>query len=221
MLNAALIRERRLEMGMSVPQLAAMLGRSTTVVEGLERGTNHGKQTLALLATLADALAMNLTDLFELTEAKPPAPDDIRLEAALAATGTGLSAETVAHALGWSLPRTHQAIKALRDRLGATGQQLRQNAGKYRLVYNRGKISTDELRRLERRRVTTLGLRQQEAQVLLAVLRGQATSSWHRNKGASSQINIARLERLGYAEHGASTWHLTEAVTYSLGLLRA
>lgn len=70
LLNAALIRERRLELGLSERRLAALMGPSVsqTIIRSLEAGTNHGDLTLGDLNRLADLLSLNLADLLTTPE---------------------------------------------------------------------------------------------------------------------------------------------------------
>jgi len=220
-LNASLIRSRRLEFGLSRPTLARSLNVSTTTISGLEAGTNHRDQTLDLVDRHARALSVPCSALLEeAAESLEPTQDDVRLEAALVAIARPLSAKDLALSLGWTLPRVTETLDDLRRRLTTTGQRLRLQAGKHGLTYAREEISNEDLQSLERRRVSTSKLSKAEARTLVSLIAGEITPRWLSNSTPHRHTTAHRLLRLGYAEEREGTLHISEAVALGLGLRR-
>lgn len=220
-LDAKLIRERRLQQHLTRPQLARKLGVSTTVVDGLEAGSNHGEQTLALLDRLADALGIDLAALIPApTVPLPPSPDTVRIEAGLAALGQAVSAAGLATAFDWSLPRTNAALQSLGLRLQPTGQRLHRVGGKYKLIAAEHHLSAIELQRLEHRRVATNRMTKSEARTLAAVIRGEVTARWLADSTPERHTTSHRLLRLGYAEQHDGGLRATHDVLRGLGMHR-
>jgi transcriptional regulator with XRE-family HTH domain len=120
LLNAELIRGRRLELGLSERKLAAVTGLGQAVVRGIESATNHKDLTLGELQRLADALSLEATQLLARATEKEtpagPATRDEHLDHAVAETGALLHdidrlipveslAQTLGHRRRW---RGHQ-----------------------------------------------------------------------------------------------------------------
>jgi transcriptional regulator with XRE-family HTH domain len=222
LLDTDLIRERRLALGLSQPALAKRVARSPTVISLLERGENHQRLTLDLVAALASALGLQTVDLF-----RPPASgalateDDVKVEAALATTGKGLSTTDLAKGFDWGIDRVHAALAALRDRLAPTGVNLHQHAGKWYLRPRVPVLSRPEQQRIEGSRVARDRLSRYDAEVLAAVVGGAADGRWVVDASNARKVALAHLLRLGYIEPAEAGLAATAGVRFSLGLDRA
>jgi transcriptional regulator with XRE-family HTH domain len=72
--NGQAIRERRKQLGLSGPELAALIGVDTSTISRYEKGEMGIRRDR--LIPLANALGMNVSDLVDLAEFTPPEPDD-------------------------------------------------------------------------------------------------------------------------------------------------
>lgn len=221
LLDARLIVERRVDLGLSRPALARRVAKSGPVIERLERGDNHERLTVGLLAALASELGLQPRDLFSTTQGSAAEPDDTRVEAALAMVGKGLSATELAEGLGWPHHRVLAALEALRKRLGPTGVNLHQRSGRWRLGSRVAVLSREEQGRIEQARVATARLSIYDAQVLAEVVAGKVTARWVADATNAQQVSLATLVRLGYAESDGAGFKPARSVGYSLGVERS
>lgn len=131
-LDAALIRRRRAELGLSTRTVAKHVRVSPNVIVAIEAGTNHDDISVAHLYRLADVLAVNVTTL--LLSARPPQTvgDDEDVAAVgslLHATGVITPLDALADALGWEAARLEQALDGLERALSAVGLRLHRLRG--------------------------------------------------------------------------------------------
>jgi transcriptional regulator with XRE-family HTH domain len=174
------IKILRTSQGMSQSQLARALGVSQAVVRDLELGRNQNELQLRFLARLADVLEADLRDIVHRDrDAADPAEDDIRIEALLTYERPPLSAQEISAAFAWTLPRTHHAIRQLRDRLVTGGTRLRETSiGSWKIAPHHGVVSTTDRERLAQARLRKKGLTTTEALVLRHVAAGLVNHTW-------------------------------------------
>ncbi len=126
-MNRDLIAQRCLAGGLSIHQAARRAGLDPLPIFDLPQNRHaDGRIPLAVLKNLSDLLDIDLNDLLD----EPPPTcveprDDIRIEAAIAASPTGLSRDDLAKCLDWPLQRVETAIAALEIRLRPSGRRLK------------------------------------------------------------------------------------------------
>jgi len=218
-LDTRLIRERRLALGLSQGALAGRLGVSPPLVRKLEQGENHHHLTLALVGQVGEVLGVPLHELVSAPDERAEAnPDDLRVEAALAERRKKVRASELARALGWTLPRTHAALKRLRQRLEPTGQRLQQRLGGWRLTSRGGVLTQRELEVLERATTARLRLTRYDALVLRALVQGELDPRWEAHANEAQRVALGRLLKRGYAQKTSSGFAPTDDVVFSLAL---
>ena len=219
LLDVRLIRERRTALGLSRAALAKRVARSRRVVDLLEQGDNHPRLTLDFVRSLASALGVQPVDLVNSPKsAAAPLADDIKVEAALSTSGKGLTAADLSRAFKWRLDRVHAALEQLRARLAPTGVVVHQQAGKWHLRGRVAVLSETEHRRLEGSRVARARLSRYDAEVLRAVVAGQADGEWVRTASNSRNVSLSRLLKLGYIEPQGAGFRASTGVEFGLGI---
>ena len=193
------IKILRTAQGMSHSQFARALGVSPVVVRDLELGRNHHELTLRFLARLADVLEADPRDLLRRDRGTTdPTEDDIRVEALLSYEGPTLSTHEIAAAFGWTLLRTHQAIRQLRDRLVNGGTRLREASnGRWKITPDHSAVSTSDREQLALLRLRKKGLNTTEALVLRQVATGLVDHKWESNAEKHELIAIRGLLEMG------------------------
>jgi transcriptional regulator with XRE-family HTH domain len=135
LLNADLCIRRRQELGLSQRELARRMGMTAAVIERVEAGTNHNDLPLAMVAALADALALEIRDL--VTPDPPtrePADQDVEQLAGLLLDTGWIPQSAICELLGWTPERTSTTIDELDRRLDRTGLTVQHRNGQIRLV---------------------------------------------------------------------------------------
>jgi transcriptional regulator with XRE-family HTH domain len=199
MLNGSLITERRLALGLSVPDLARALAVSAPVITRLERGETAMDLNLRQVEHLADLLGVPVASLFRTeTDQVAPTPDDVKLEAAFALIEKKLSSAEIARGLAWPLDRTKAALESLRARVAPTGRRLQISGGRYALRPATGILSDEEVQRLERAVVSHATLSVATARALHDVLRARVDARWVARATENQRVALASLIRLGW-----------------------
>jgi transcriptional regulator with XRE-family HTH domain len=149
--DAPPMSERRVAAGWSVPELARRLGVQASIVWAIERGRLQALHQLpfSVLLDLAQVLDVDLAELFAMAGIpwREPHPDLAVIEAVLLRHRDGLTRETLAHGLGWSLERLDRAIEQLADSALISGGRLARGPGNcYRIEARRSLLTLDEWR---------------------------------------------------------------------------
>ncbi len=136
LLDPALIRSRRLSLGISEKDLATHLGVSVSAVCGIESGADQRNHDVAFVVGLADALSAPVSSLLVVPEA--PAVDRTGdlvpdLGALLASADAPVPVGAVCEALRCGLAELFQAARDLTVRLDGTGTVLHQFDGRMSL----------------------------------------------------------------------------------------
>jgi transcriptional regulator with XRE-family HTH domain len=130
-IDPALVRARRIAVGLGHTTLADMLGVSPMVIDWLEHGSDQKHFTIGFLVDLAHTLGCGPADL--LVDRPTPVPDtgpDDVADTDPATAGRNLAVagrvhvDELARALDWTSGRVRRALHLLEDRLDATGQVL-------------------------------------------------------------------------------------------------
>jgi transcriptional regulator with XRE-family HTH domain len=222
-LDIALIRERRQSLGMSGRELGRRLGRSSTWWMTLENGRDHDEVTLGFLERLSEVLEVEAAAL--LGRAAGPqdassASDTAKLEAALAEAGRAVPPEQLAAALGWPLSRLTAGVEALRARQAGTGLRVYNGIGLH-LRPAETVLGASERRRLHTQRRALHGLRRDEAQLMLKVLRGEVAGEWEQRAGNNDRVTLGTLLRQGLVKRHGDGYRMTPAVGYSLSVVKS
>lgn len=219
-LNTKLIIERRNQLGLPRLVLARRLGINPLTMRRIEEGQAHGERSLRFVEQLAeqlgvDTISLLLTD--DEADPRPPAQDDVKLEAALASLPGMVHRDEIAGALGWDLERTNAAIAALKARLEPTGVRLQPGSwGRYDLRAREDVLSQQERQALARARAATNGLTLRTARVLREAIDGQLDSDWERSAATADRIAKAELLKQGLVHQAGQLTVPTEELTFSL-----
>lgn len=127
-LDGALVRRRRCELGLTEAYLGALCGVSSSVIRGLESGYSQDDLSMRFISMLTDALGVPLAALIP-TEG-PAAPLEatstaaVRLGALLATAGEPVPDEAICRLLDWSFAELDAATAQLHRALEHSGQVL-------------------------------------------------------------------------------------------------
>ncbi len=244
LLDADLIRSRRIELRMTERQLGRLVGKSGQLVRRIETGLSHEGITLRTAHRLAGALGLALTELClsgprataqpmnEPEEAPdqdggavPPVDDErdvARLGALLVELGERASMELIAQTLAMSAHRLEAVLTGLTPRLHPLGLALEITGAGVAIVAERGLLASMDADRARRANRASRPLGAQEAKMLLRVLRGEVRTTATLDRPAG--MIMAKLLKAGAIElppgkwAGASPPHLTPEVQYGLML---
>lgn len=220
LLDVALIRRRRRELGLSLREVARHVSVSAAVIERLEDGTNHNDLPLALVAALADTLAIPRQDIW----AQPhPADTDTADDAAtvgalLAETGVLTPREALADALAWPLDRLDTALKELDQRLRPLGWMLHHLNGDVDIRRHPGAASPEQIQTLLRHHQARRSLKLSEARLLYRILDGLNEQHISSN---NDRVALGRLQNAGLLNDDTEQPTAADEVRYSLLLEEA
>jgi DNA-binding XRE family transcriptional regulator len=226
LLDVDRIRRRRVELRLSQRTVAAAIGTASGVVDGIERGTNHRDLTVAQLARLADALGLDVVDLF----ATPPpggdsdsgsgsgSDDAAVLGAMVELAGILTPVTALAEAAGWTLQRTNDALDVLEGRLGATGQRLHRQPGKVAIVRAVIGDDTDRIQTLVRSHLNRDGVSATEARMLRRIAAGTTPQNPSNPEAVALGVlaNAGLIKTTNPGGNKAPVWALAEDVRHSL-----
>lgn len=224
LLNAYLIRGRRLELGLSERKLSAVTGLGQAVVRGIEAATNHKDLTLGELQRLADALSLDLTQLLSPTAAQntPPGPASHgkHLDHAVAEMGALLHdidrlipVESLAETLRRTLEQTHAVLNELDRRLHPVGLRLHRLGNSVKVTSDTDAVTVETLRRSWRAHLGRRGLDTGQAQLVHQVRTGRRTKTLTNDQ----QVRTAQLTNAGILDRTSSGGaQLSADVRYSL-----
>lgn len=187
-IDSGLVRRRRTELALSLRALAAATGVAAPQLVALEHGRNHPDLTLGFLHRLADALALDITDLLRNPTPEParddptsetPTSEDFDLERDAATVGSVLHATgvltpiaTLADVLGWPDERTNRALDTLAARLDAAGLRLHRLLGRVSISRAMDAVDSEQLARALRAHLARDGINLAEARMLRRVISG-------------------------------------------------
>jgi len=142
-MSSADLRRQRLALGLSVRSLAERTGLTTAAIEHLERHGDLPQRSPARRVREALGLPPPVDD-----HDSPMTPtDDITVEALIVDQRVACSADCLADALTWTLPRVLAAIRALDRRLQGTGQTVIQDADRRYTLGSRTSVIYSAARR--------------------------------------------------------------------------
>ena len=126
----------RLELNLSQRDVAFEVGIHPVTMFRLEQGRSDATLSLGTIDRLAAALAAPDLHTFRQPGTSPqpggsPTPDERRLEALLCDARTSLSADDIAVAFGWTLPRAYAALSALKRGLANRGTTVFSSARRH------------------------------------------------------------------------------------------
>lgn len=217
LLDAALIRRRRRELGLSLRGVARHLNVSAAVIERIEEGINHNDLPLALAAALADTLAIPRQHIW----AQPhPADTDTADDAAtvgalLAETGVLTPREALADALTWPLHRVDAALEQLDQHLRPLGWTLHHLKGDVDIRRHPGAANPEQIQTLLRHHHARRSLTRSEARLLYRILGGLTEQRISSN---NDRVALGRLQNAGLLNDEAEQPTAAEAVRYSFCL---
>lgn len=197
-LDGPAIRRRRAELRLSARDVGGQLGGTGQVVTSIERGTNHPDLTLATVARLARALAVDITTLFGPGTAAPeavpagattaaPSDDSPGTTATCPDDGDGTDVaalgsllfcariltplSALAEALGWPLERVEAALGTLSTQLPLVGLRLHRLNGKAGIARSVEALEAKAAQAVIRKHLQRDGLSVAEARMVYRVAR--------------------------------------------------
>lgn len=210
------MRERRQDLGLTLEDLSQRTGLPVDVVDDIENG--HLPEPQGPTQLLARALGHRIDELSN----QPEERDDIaRVGALLNHLGQATAAETLAHALEWTLSRTHAALDALDRRLRDLGQALRTETGhRYAITIDPTALGPIAKRRArEHQEAPRLDLT--TAKVLDTALNGRRRDRACHELPADQRANLQRLIDLELIDDDGFTIAATWELRVDLGYERA
>lgn len=223
LLDAARVRARRLELGLSERQLSAVTGLGQAVVRGIEAGTNHKDLTLGDLTRLAAALTMDVTQLLtaagpppsgdDMQDSGPAAADLARVGALLYEVNRLIPVESLAVTAGLTLAQTHAVLGELDVRLRTIGLRVHRLGNTVRVSAEVDAVDAETLRRTWRAHLGRRGLDIGQVHTLHQVCTGR------RNKTLTNdqQVTVNQLTNAGLLTCTSSGGaELSADVRYSL-----
>lgn len=209
----------RLELNLSQRDVAFEVGIHPVTMFRLEQGRSDATLSLGTIDRLAAALGLPISTLFRQPETSPqpggPTPDERRLEALLCDARTSLSADDIAVAFGWTLPRAYAALSALKRGLANRGTTVFSSARRHRLTARSDLLTTQVRERLERARSVRYGLMLHEALLLQQVRRGVQPFELTHLSG-KERVAVGSLLKAGIIKNTGGRIELTEDAKFSL-----
>jgi hypothetical protein len=145
--------------------------------------------------------------------------DDVKLEAALAITGTELRRPAIAKAFGWDLDRVTTAATALARRLEGTGLMLQTHEGGRYAIRPRTEVLTDaEVSVLERGEVARKGLPVSALRLLKKVALGHVTADFERRASNSERVALGTLLKSRLVVVDGVVYRLSADAVFCLGV---
>lgn len=179
-IDGAKIRRIRLACGLSERALANQLSTSTTVIRGIERGTNLSSMRLGSLWRLAEILELHPTELLYTATPDAPvarSPDARTIEAALMVLARRATIHEIAAALDWDVSRARDALNDLTDVLAGTGSAVHIDGwAKVRLVPNTTLLNEQQVTNCRRREHNRAAYTATSARVLYLAAHDQLTA---------------------------------------------
>ena len=210
----------RLELNLSQRDVAFDVGINPVTMSRLEQGGSDESLDLRTVDRLAAALGLSITSLFAQpeTDVDPeiPTSDERRLEALLYYSRSALGADDIALALGWTLPRTHAALRRLRAALALRGTMIHSSGRRHRVTARSDILTSNERQSVERTHHARLGLTVVEARLLQQVRRGTLRVGWTRTMSNKERVAAGSLFKAGLVEAVGDRIQLTEDAHFSL-----
>jgi transcriptional regulator with XRE-family HTH domain len=132
LIDGALVRRRRSELGISVRTISAICGVTAPIITRIESGANHSEMSLDLLYKLAGALALDPAQLLlpppGVSSADPRPDDVVQLGALLYSSERMISISALAELLSWPQSRVKVAADTLDTKLRSCGLRLHRSS---------------------------------------------------------------------------------------------
>ncbi len=214
-IEGALLRYRRVELGLSQRRLGAAVGVNGMTIQRLEDGSDTNDFPLGLVRSLAGVLAVEVAALLG---GEPPTRSgeeaDVQVVGRLiSAHERPLPRHHLIEALEWDHDRLDTALTGLREALAATGQALQESTAglDLRAAHDPGPV--DE--RLAASVAADIGLSSQERRLLRQAVAGPLS---HERQSVPAQQATANLRRLGLLVDAGDAHILSDDARFSLML---
>lgn len=230
MLDHSLIHRRRTELGLSQRALAAQINSTGSFVRNLESGGNTRDLSLVQVARLADALALDITEILQSRPDEAPAGpgtggddrgehggDPAAVGALLHAAGVLTPIAALAEVLDWSYERLEAALDELHELLRPCGMRLHRLHHRVAIERDTSSVSAEVLEASVRRHLARDNLNVTEARMLHRPLTGRGLP---RDPSNADNVAIAVLVNAGLVKaaerEGPAGWELAADVAAGL-----
>jgi transcriptional regulator with XRE-family HTH domain len=215
LIDYALVRRRRAELGLSIRQVAALIGTTGPGYVALENGGGNPDIGLDAASRLASALGLSLDQLVRSQRIGPEHADDepslsgdvAALGALLSATGTLTPVGALCEVLDWPLDRFRAAENALSERLAAVGMVLRRSHARLAIERAAGAVDDEQLAKAVRRHLGRVHLSLTEARLLRHVEHGDVPTQ----PSNPEQVALGVLVNAGLVAPGPAPSKTAEA----------
>lgn len=201
-IDGALVRRRRLEMGVPAVRLAGLCGVTAATVAGVENGQTGARVQLSTVQRLADVLALDPLDLLVDTDAVPPTnmrqcgPEDVRtLGALLHDRPRNVSVGDIASVTHWSVTRVRVTLDGLATALNGTGARLQRQNQRIRVVADEDSTIRAAATALDRVKTRQNGLGRTETKFIADALKKNLKIGAH---SEDKRHIVGRLVNAGY-----------------------
>lgn len=223
MLDHALIRRRRTELGLSQRSLASQIGTTGSWIRNLEAGGNIRDLSVVQLARLADALALDLHEILSGTTqpdarraaGRDPAGDAAAVGALLHAAGVLTPTAALTDALGWTYERLDAALGDLDQRLRDCGMRVHRLHNRVSIERDNTSVDAEVLETSMRQHLARDNINATEARILHRIVSGQGLP---RDPSNADSVALAVLINAGLVEarDPGGTWDLKADVRIGL-----
>lgn len=221
MLDAARLRGRRLELGISARDLANHVGVTYRVINQLERDGNPRWLPLTAACDLARCLGLPLQALFLREE--PDAVSEYsrvaKLGAVLLSTGALTAMEDLARAFGWSLTEVAQVADALGAELAPVGMTLVRQSNRLALMSAVDDVPDAELLVVKRGQAARFGMRVPDARMVADVAASaDGIAADVLAPSLTSRMSLSNLVAAGLLRIEDGRVYLTDDVRFSISV---
>lgn len=218
-LDADLLRRRRVELRLSIRQLAENVGVTSPVIRAMEAGDNHKDLAVGFIERVADSLGLDPATLWATDNDTEGAPGDdaATVGAVLHATGVLTPTVTIAEILDWSLDRVDTALDDLAVALAAAGLRLHRLKRSVSIERAVEAADRDVIRRAVRAHLNEDSLNLTEAKVLTRIATGTLTKELSNPDKVALGV-LSNAELVQPIEGTGAAWELADDVAFSLML---
>jgi DNA-binding Xre family transcriptional regulator len=219
-MNVKLIEERRVAAGLTISELAQRVGLPVEALSCLHESGERERITLGTLLALCHVLHLEPTELLDPYASDATDVADARkVHAAIAESPSGLTAEEIATALGWTLPHVRAALAAAAAELRSTGLRLRRGQfDRLTVGPDLSALTADERSRCRQAHPTAQGHHRAMVKALYCIAAGYGRTEFFVRCPERDGNLVELLVGLGLTVENGRCLDLSDDVVFSLRL---